>query len=487
MQGVARPQLGHLAVRLTSAVVVALAAFLLRQVLTRRFGIGLPPFVTLYPAVVIVALRLGLWAGLVATASSALLAFFWVFPSSGQWTIRSTTEAIYLVVFCCLGALTSIAIDLYRRNLGRITDLEKERALRENERRFRAFVTASTDVVYRMSPDWSEMRNLQGREFSLETGVPTETWVQKYIYPDDRPLVMAAIDKAIRTRDTFESEHRVLLADGSLRWTFSRAVPLKDADGEIVEWFGAASDITDRKRAEDELRRSEDRLRALAARLQTAGERERLRIARELHDQMGSALTGIKMDLDWIVQKHGAGAHEWVPMVEESMKSVDSAIGLVRRLATELRPQMLDTVGLGAAIECYAAQFQQRTGISCAVKVSEDRLAISSDQSIALFRIFQEALTNVSRHSQATKVAITLVPEQSHAILTIEDDGVGFPAEMLAHRQALGVLGMRERALLLGAEFSIESGHTGGTTITLRMPLEYASETPQVDHEYIDC
>lgn len=486
MQAGAEPRLGHLAVRLAVAIGAAGAAFLLRQILTRRFGIGVPPFATFYPAVVIVAMRLGLWAGLTATASSELLAFFWIFPTSGRWTIKSTTEVAYLGVFCCIGALTSVAIDRYRRNLARIKDLEKDRALRQNEERFRAFVTASTDAMYRMNADWSEMRHLQSREFSLETSVPTETWLQKYIHPDDRAQVMAAIEKAIQTRDTFESEHRVLLTDGNLRWTFSRAIPLKNANGEIVEWFGAASDITDRKRAEDELRRSEDRLRALAARLQTAGERERLRIARELHDQMGSALTGIKMDLDWIVRKHGAGAYEWVPMVEESMKSVDSTIGLVRRLATELRPQMLDTVGLGAAIEWYAAEFQRRAGIPCTVKMPADLLKFSSDQRIAVFRIFQEALTNVARHSRASNVAVAVVPENSHAILTIEDDGVGFPADMLANTQALGVVGMRERALLLGAEFSIESKRAGGTTITLRMPLEYAGEPALVDHEYID-
>jgi K+-sensing histidine kinase KdpD len=125
VQAVAKPQLGHFAVRLASAVVVAGAGFLLRQVLTRRFGIGLPPFATFYPGVVIVALCMGLWAGMAATASSALLAFFWIFPISGKWTIKSTTEAIYLVVFCCFGALTSVVIDRYRRNLVRIKDLEK--------------------------------------------------------------------------------------------------------------------------------------------------------------------------------------------------------------------------------------------------------------------------------------------------------------------------------------------------------------------------
>jgi PAS domain S-box-containing protein len=128
-----------------------------------------------------------------------------------------------------------------------------EKALRESEERFRAQVTASSDVVYRMNPDWSEMRQLRGRDFIADTEAPSHSWLQKYIHPDDQPRVLAAIDKAIRTKSTFELEHRVLRVDGTLGWTFSRAIPLQDANGETVEWLGAASDITQRKQAEEAL------------------------------------------------------------------------------------------------------------------------------------------------------------------------------------------------------------------------------------------
>jgi len=138
-----------------------------------------------------------------------------------------------------------------------------EEALRESEKRFRAQVTASWDVVYRMNPDWSEMRQLRGRDFIADTETPDRNWTQKYIHPDDRPRVLAAIDEAIRTKSIFELEHRVLRVDGTLGWTSSRAIPLQDADGEIVEWFGAASDITARKQAQEALAASENRLRAL--------------------------------------------------------------------------------------------------------------------------------------------------------------------------------------------------------------------------------
>ena len=136
-----------------------------------------------------------------------------------------------------------------------------QKALRESEERLRALVQASSDVVYRMSPDWTEMRQLIGRDFIADTEAPSRTGVQKYIHPDDQPGVTAAIQEAIRTKSVFEVEHRVLRADGSVGWTFSRAIPILDADGEITEWFGMASDITDHKAAEERLRASEGYMR----------------------------------------------------------------------------------------------------------------------------------------------------------------------------------------------------------------------------------
>ena len=136
-----------------------------------------------------------------------------------------------------------------------------EKAAHESEARFRALMTASSDAVYRMNPDWSEMRQLDGRNFIADTEQPSGTWLQEYIYPDDQPHVLSVINEAIRTRTIFELEHRVRRVDGTLGWTFSRAVPLLDAQGEIVEWFGTASDVTQRKRAEEAIRESEERYR----------------------------------------------------------------------------------------------------------------------------------------------------------------------------------------------------------------------------------
>ena len=142
--------------------------------------------------------------------------------------------------------------------------VEARNAIARSEERFRAFVTASSDVVYRMSADWREMRHLSGRDFIADTRDPTRGWVEKYIYPDDRAYVLATIDEAIRTKRVFQLEHRVVRVDGSPGWTFSRAVPLLDAEGSIVEWLGAAQDITVRRQADERLREAAERLRFMA-------------------------------------------------------------------------------------------------------------------------------------------------------------------------------------------------------------------------------
>lgn len=143
--------------------------------------------------------------------------------------------------------MTGIAQDITERK-------RAEEALRQSEERSRAFLSATSDVVYSMSPDWSEMRYLEGKEFIANTTDPSRNWLEKYIHPDDQPQVLAVIGEAIRTKNIFELEHRVIRADGSMGWTFSRAIPILDARGDIIEWFGAAKDITERKRAEEALR-----------------------------------------------------------------------------------------------------------------------------------------------------------------------------------------------------------------------------------------
>jgi PAS domain S-box-containing protein len=236
-------------------------------------------------------------------------------------------------------------------------------------------------------------------------------------------------------------------------------------------------DITQRKEAESALSRSEAELRALAAKLQRAREEEAIRIARELHDQLGRSLTSIRMDL-LLIEKMVSRP----PVAEDSdffsekakmmLEAIDDTVRVVRRISTELRPAILDDLGLAAAVEWQASDFQRRSGVSCIVRVPEEDLELSRGQATAFFRIFQEILTNVARHSKAGKIWVHLGTQDREVVLEVEDDGVGISPEAVSHPHALGLIGMRERAAIFGGQVEIAGTPGKGTTVIVRMPID---------------
>jgi PAS domain S-box-containing protein len=235
-------------------------------------------------------------------------------------------------------------------------------------------------------------------------------------------------------------------------------------------------DITERKAAAEALSRSEQQLRALAARLQQAREEEAMRIARELHDQLGRCLTAMKMDVDGIERGLTGGVVEesFRALIERAKRmnqTLDETVYTVRRISAELRPGVLDDLGLAAAVEWQARDFQARSGVSCVVKVPEEDLPLNRDQATALFRIFQESLTNVARHAQATKIWVNLSEEEGAVVLEVEDDGVGLSPARLAEHHSLGLLGMRERVAVFGGEIEFAGVPGQGTTVVVRMPV----------------
>jgi signal transduction histidine kinase len=208
----------------------------------------------------------------------------------------------------------------------------------------------------------------------------------------------------------------------------------------------------------------------LAARLQTVREEERTRLAREIHDEIGQALTAIKIDLSaWARQRAGDTADP-ADRARTMLTLVDETIQLVRRIATELRPGILDDLGLVAAIEWAAKEFQQRTGIACHASLPDSDITLDVERATAFFRIFQETLTNVARHAAAREVNVRLAWEDGALHLVVHDDGVGITDEQLAGTRSLGIVGMRERALLLGGEFTIDGRPDAGTTVSVRIP-----------------
>lgn len=252
--------------------------------------------------------------------------------------------------------------------------------------------------------------------------------------------------------------------------------PIMDATGKIVGASAIARDVSERRRADEKLRATTEQLRALSARLQAAREAEGMRISREIHDELGAALSSLKWDLEEIDEtilhlRDASQLEALEPKVKAMMSLADTTISTVRRIASELRPIVLDTLGLIEAVECQAAQFRDRTGIIVRCDWAVEKVDLDREQATNAFRIFQEALTNILRHAQATKVIIQMKQEGSEFILTITDNGRGVTQAEAAGNHSLGLLGMQERAHLIGGTLCIAGSDGFGTAITLRIPV----------------
>ncbi len=253
------------------------------------------------------------------------------------------------------------------------------------------------------------------------------------------------------------------------RWLEGRLYPSEEG---LSVFF---RDITEQKANEEVLRKSGEHLSALAAHLQTAREQEAVRIARGLHDELGASLTGLKLDLSWLDRRLARDVAPEIagPMRERShmaLDLVDETIHSVRKICRELRPAVLDQLGLAPAIEWQAGEFRARTGIHCAVTRPES-VAVAPPQSIAVFRMFQEVLTNVARHAHANEVQVKLATGAGELMLEVADNGCGLPADALTRPDCFGLVGMRERALAAGGSVSFASESGKGTTVTIRVPL----------------
>jgi signal transduction histidine kinase len=225
-------------------------------------------------------------------------------------------------------------------------------------------------------------------------------------------------------------------------------------------------------RVEEELQSSREELRNLTIYLESVREQERTNIAREIHDELAQSLTALKMDLSWLDNKL---PRDQIPLVEKihSMSDlIDSIIQTVKRISAALRPGILDDLGLVAAIEWQAEEFQTRTGIDCRFTFKPDDLAVDQDRSTAIFRIFQETLTNIARHAAASLVSVDLLKEAGSLLLRVIDNGTGITEEQIHDPKSFGLIGMRERVHPWGGRVHIRGISGQGTTIEVRIPLE---------------
>lgn len=231
-------------------------------------------------------------------------------------------------------------------------------------------------------------------------------------------------------------------------------------------------DISQRVRTEQALRHSREELREMASVSQKVREQEKSRVARELHDELGGALTALKMDAAWLHERLPEGAADLEEKLESMQRLLDQTVAATRRISADLRPMMLDDLGLAPAVEWLVQDFQRRSGIACELAVGAPDLQTSGAHATALFRILQESLTNVARHAAATQVEITLEAEGHALVLTVRDNGRGFSTGESRASGSFGLIGMRERVYLLNGEVSVQSESGKGTVVEVRIPLE---------------
>jgi PAS domain S-box-containing protein len=286
------------------------------------------------------------------------------------------------------------------------------------------------------------------------------------VHPDDLERTKEIIRGALERRASFVFEHRLIRRDGTIGMVHARGEVVCDPENpeaRPLRMVGSVQDIT-------EIWESRQQLRALAARLDAIREDERRTLSREIHDRVGQDLTALKLDL--------ASLRSRLPSDPEVDKRVarmdaliDDTLATARRVAADLRPVLLEDLGLAAAIEGQARDFQARTGIPWAVAAPTDLPPLDDAAALALYRILQEALTNIARHAQARQVKIALVVADQELVLTVEDDGRGITPAELGRPTSLGLVGMRERALVVGGSVTIAARRPAGTSVIARVPL----------------
>ena len=244
-----------------------------------------------------------------------------------------------------------------------------------------------------------------------------------------------------------------------------------DETGQPVSLSGTAQDITERKEAERALRESHDRLRKLTGRLQAVRENERTHIAREIHDELGQRLTAIKIDLSWSLSLIQDSDEDLLRRIRSALRLVEETVDTVREISRDLRPPVLDQLGLEAAIDWQVEEFGNRTGCKTKLTVQAENVRFDEHRDITVFRILQEALTNTARHAAADSIQVSLGASENELVLEVCDNGRGISDQAIDSNDSIGLIGMRERAGSLGGKIEINRRAEGGTALILRVPL----------------
>ena len=348
-------------------------------------------------------------------------------------------------------------------------------SIKESEEKFRTLVTTA--------PDGIVLTDVNGKivevnhTFTQIFGFTREELLGEmlpHFMPDNNNRL-----KTIEILNRLKYEENILSGEIDFLTKSGENIPVEVSIASLKDEYSRTSgliaivrDISIRKNFENELRNSREQLRNLAMHLQTAREDEKKRIAFEIHDELGYALTALKLDLAWLIKKMNIKDTNLSKKSKDMSELIETTIKKVRSISTQLRPSILDHFGLQAAIEWQANEFQKRTAIRCKLSIEPMDVVFDEIKSTAIFRIFQETLTNITRHAKATRVDVSLYQNDDEVVLKVSDNGIGFSHEQLDNHKSLGLVSIRERAKFLGGSVDIESEQGMGTTVTLKIPAK---------------
>jgi PAS domain S-box-containing protein len=485
------------------------------------------PFLFFVVAVVVSAWFGGLGPGLLSSALSALGSLYFLRSPAYSVFASGAEEGARLSVFLFVAIVINAAFFLRQ---------QAETQLRKREQQEQIIFDAVPAMIWYKDKDNRILRANKTAAASMGLQVKDLEGKSTHdLYPEEATRYYQDDLKVILTgqpRRGIVEPYRI--ATGEMRWVRTDKIPYRNDSGDIIGVIVFAVDITERVQAEDalhkthadlerlvqertqslthanealrtqvqerlqaekalqrayeelewrvsertaELARSQEQLRALAVHMESVREEERTTIARDIHDELGQALTALNMDLSWM--RNRLPQSKPMALLHDKASAmaglITHTIESVRRIATELRPGVLDQLGLVAAMEWQASAFQKRYGIACRLVLPAGEIELNAQRSTALFRMLQEALTNVVRHAGATSVTITLDTTDAEVRLTVEDDGKGLSEESLAAPLSLGIVGMRERALALGGVVRIQGIPGSGTTVAVSLPLSGGS------------